>query len=134
MRTPEAAQHPLRIARGLGGDPSMRDRLDDEDGRHEHSPNEDHRVHPPEGAIGEGGPEAEPPGHPKPARAGERDRPAHLRREAVLDSLKQRPSLRAVVLRARKRDHDEGHKGDAANPMSDAKHMQSAGEFDVVDR
>ena len=134
MRTPEPAQHTLRIARRLNGDASMGDRLNDEDGRHEHRPNEDHRVHPPEGGIGEGRPEAEPPGHPEPARPGKQDRPAHLAREAVLNSLEQRPARCGVFLRACKRERDEGHEGDATNPVSDAKHMHSAGNFDIVDR
>jgi hypothetical protein len=106
----------------------MSHRLDYEDCGHERRPHEDHRVHPPESGIGEGGPEAEPPGHPEPARPGKRDRPAHLARESVLNALEQRPARCSVFLRACKRERDEGHEGDAANPVRDAKHMQSAGD------
>jgi hypothetical protein len=90
-------------------------------------------VHPPSGRLGKQAPEIEPPRHPEPGRAGERHRDTNLRPKASFDRLEQRPAFLGVGVRLRKRQRNERHEGDAADPVGDEHNMQRAGDFDIVD-
>jgi hypothetical protein len=55
-----------------------------------------------------------------------------LRRKATFDRLEQRPAFPSVRVGPGKRQRNERHESDAANPVGDKHYMQSARNFDVV--
>ncbi len=131
--TRETPQDRFRIARRHRGKLPVSERLNDKNDEHEYNPDCGHESEPPERRIGKPGPQIETPSHPQSGQARERDRNAHLGREATLDRLEQRPTFPRVFARSGKGQGDKGDEGDAADPMHDEQHVESAGEFDVVD-
>src|SRR3546814_2701661 len=107
-------------------------RLADEQQQGEDRPHAHHRVHPPEIEAAEAAPQIELRHHVEPARPDEENGGARLPDEAMLDCVERAQPIGAEIAAAHGRERHRGRHRDAADPDDDRKHMERAGEGEII--